>query len=348
MNEVIQNPTLTPFQPKLGIKDRKDLFKTTRIGAADLNEPQLPLNRKLTLALGLAGIAACGGNTVDSTTTTPPTTISSTVPQETTTNLPPVTTTTTTVPETTTTLPEFYCYPSNTEVPPINILELPIDIVEPTGNVIQNGEVVNLGSFEYSIHAYLSDEQSFISRLIQCYETISVSSNGNEVTSLFAKVVAGKYTDGSPIIATINFGMIGIDTIGQTLKEDTEEITEGEISPQAVNQLDDLIPSLIRRLRNNSEVGLVINTHTLNSASEIDQYYQNCIQYFTDQGYVITDRPGGGKTVEEICRESTDTFVYESSNRKELADLLVRGNINPNEWSEDKFINPSWVFFFTP
>ena len=188
MNEVIQNPTLTPFQPKLGIKDRKDLFKATRIGAADLNEPQLPLNRKLTLALGLAGIAACGGNTVDSTTTTPPTTISSTVPQETTTNLPPVTTTTTTVPETTTTLPEFYCYPSNTEVPPINILELPIDIVEPTGNVIQNGEVVNLGSFEYSIHAYLSDEQSFIGRLIQCYETISVSSNGNEITSLFSKI----------------------------------------------------------------------------------------------------------------------------------------------------------------
>lgn len=106
MSTEIQNPTLTPVKPDLGIKDWFALRNATGIGAVDKNEPRKSLISRLAAipALGTLVLGACGGATEPPPTSTTVIEPTATLPQPTTTTTKaPTITTSTTVPETPTT-----------------------------------------------------------------------------------------------------------------------------------------------------------------------------------------------------------------------------------------------------
>lgn len=217
----MENPgrVLTPVRPNLGIRDRRDLFKATRIGAADLNEPKLPLSRKLTLVFGLAGIAACGGNTTEpSTTTTPPTTIEST------TTIP-----TTTLPLTTTTVPEST---TTTTIP-----------TEPSGLVIgSDGKAVPLGKIGEERPPQRVETIVSV-RVIDAYEQVVEDFQGRPENVLFLRVVSGKKND-DPNILSLMIGRaddiltVDISIDGRGLNVSTTAMTVSELKDRLLNQAD--------------------------------------------------------------------------------------------------------------
>lgn len=323
MSTEIRNPTLTPVRPNLGLRDKLDLWKATRIGAVDLNDPQLPLSRKLTLALGLAGIAACGGTPADPPTTSTTEIVPTTPASTTTIEAPTTTTTSTTVPETTTTTEAEY---------PFN---LPANITQPTGEIKdpETGNDLELGLvgiekmesiFDVPTNGYYRewqlDKAILSARMARLYQSVEINSRGEPVEYVFLDLVIDEHPDGTPVIWPLKLGTLNTEwSLG---------ISDDEFGTHTYG----LTPAKLSDLFNkDSEMGRYFN-------AELDKYAQIIIEIPIEEPMYrdlledsrFCNPPAAGNSPEE-CIEILNRSYFNTHVNTKIVDMLNQGIDIPND-----------------
>lgn len=302
MSTEIQNPTLTPVRPKLGIRDRIDLFKATRVGGVSESSQQRSLLQRLIAipAAGAAIIGACADGTTE--TTVPPT--SSTTIESTTTEAPPTTPPTTEAPTTSTTVPEPE-YPFN----------LPPTIGLPTGEVInrETEEPILLGIDELLENEFYKGA-ILNGRITRVYTQIQDNFQGKSAEVGYIDVVVDTYTNGEPIILHVKLGRPEFDSIIEVRSSDAKSTTVVGIE----TPISELISenSILRvRADRYSQIKIAIGYEDTND------YERNICENNSDTSLNI------------LCERILDSLETRHYSKR-IIELLQRGNIDPNELSD--------------